>query len=489
MTLIGVTPAGSSQIKLNPGTEHTMHEDDTCYYIGFTREEFSRVGGVQSIHSSLQQACAMFAAYSMSAVGINPADFDERNEKTVPSNASSTPTHPSRRVSTNSMVNQRDSDYTDFGGNVVTDGGEVKFFIPNQDTYSDDVSISIQPHIHVHSPSLGPGDPLRRESDRVSSSGQLSLETRRGLQLFRFHSGLDVHANPVVKLRCNALDIGQDTTPSAVSPTHLEQPVTLHHAIETCPLPRLSEASEERESSPYSEDTVNYDHDYHGDSCADSPLPPPDYSQSQKDVPPSHTGGPTLKELEEGRPQFLQQPLYKTRGSHIKPLKIESDPLTSKQPPPPPRTSSYHHHHHHHHHHGGLLGPPRVYFRSMSEGILTSSDQQQQQQPPTPHKVTRTPTIYSSALSLIEQDDEVREKIPKSLSHEELSPREINHQNSVGHHHRHFLDLLRRPSVWSQASHSNHDIPVHTNHEVLHTHTHTHIHTHTHTYTHTHTEP
>ena len=30
-----------------------MHADDTVYYIGFTREEYSKVGGASHIHTAL----------------------------------------------------------------------------------------------------------------------------------------------------------------------------------------------------------------------------------------------------------------------------------------------------------------------------------------------------------------------------------------------------------------------------------------------------
>ena len=40
-------------IRLNPGLDHIMHADDTVYYIGFTREEYSKVGGASHIHTAV----------------------------------------------------------------------------------------------------------------------------------------------------------------------------------------------------------------------------------------------------------------------------------------------------------------------------------------------------------------------------------------------------------------------------------------------------
>ena len=470
MTLIGVTPAGSSEIKLNPGIEHTMHEDDICYYIGFTREEFSRVGGVQSIHHSLQQACATLAAYTMSSVGINPNELDEKNEleaKGLSTNGSSTPTFPSRKVSTNSMLTQQQSggfNTPDIGSvDVNPEEGQVRFYIPHQDTISvDSVSISLQPHIQVSSPGGTPGGgSLQRDHGRSSVVSQHVSEAKRGLQLFRFHSGLNVHANPVVKLRCHSLENCPAATPVAASPTHVEQPLQHYHGSYVLDshhlLPRLSEASEEREGSPYSEDA---DNDRHGDEFDEAP---PTYSQSQNDVFPS-VEELTPRQLEDGRQREAMKSLHRPRGPHLKPLKLEREALTETRPHPHSKKSDHHHQlqFHHRHRHGAFLKPhPPAYHRSLSEDILTSS--KPQPHPPTPHKKGSGSPLYSSTLSLIVPEDEVKGeskgKLPKSLSHEELSPREIPHHPSSNAHH--FLEFLRHPSMWSASSHSHHDLPSH----------------------------
>ena len=476
VTLIGVTPAGSNQIKLNPGIEHTMHEDDICYYIGFTREEFSRVGGVQSIHHSLQQACATLAAYSMSAIGINPNDLDEKNElemkgvtSNIPSNASSTPTtYPSsRRVSTHSMANQQGPSSGDHvtDGCIVEEGGKVSFFIPNQDTVSvDSVSMNIQPHLRT--------DSLRRDSsDKFTTANHTVSEAKRGLQLFRFHSGLDVHANPVVKFRCHSLETCPVvTTPSGTgthTPVHVhpaahaqhsvEQPLpsyhgssNMHNAVESHHLlPRLSEASEEREGSPYSDSNEDY-HDHHGNNDDDVNT---SRSTSQNDVfSVGQVDAPSPRQLEEGRahPLAHKQPSIthnKHRGHNLPPLNLNNHDVIADmyQSHYQAKKGARGHHHHHTHHNMAFLRPHQpVYHRSLSEGILGAGGGQQSSAPqgalpPTPHKGTGTP-LYSSTLSLIVPEDEANTgtKMKKSQSHEALSPRETaSHSHEHGHGHSH----------------------------------------------------
>ena len=53
VTLLGVRGHEDQHIHLNPGLDHIMHADDTVYYIGFTREEYSKVGGASHIHTAL----------------------------------------------------------------------------------------------------------------------------------------------------------------------------------------------------------------------------------------------------------------------------------------------------------------------------------------------------------------------------------------------------------------------------------------------------
>ena len=53
VTLLGVRGREDQNICLNPGLDHIMHTDDTVYYIGFTREEYSKVGGASHIHTAL----------------------------------------------------------------------------------------------------------------------------------------------------------------------------------------------------------------------------------------------------------------------------------------------------------------------------------------------------------------------------------------------------------------------------------------------------
>lgn len=161
MTLLAVTPAGSEEVKLNPGLEHIMHKDDICYFIGFSSEEYSRVGGATSIHHTLKDVCASIAVVSMITSGIDPSKFDER------------------KVTVGGAGEGTHKDQVDFH---PSNDETVNFFIPQN---------SSEESLHMVSP-VGP------PSETV---GEAVHEARRGLQLLRYHSRMDMHANPVVKYK------------------------------------------------------------------------------------------------------------------------------------------------------------------------------------------------------------------------------------------------------------------------------------------------
>ena len=53
VTLLGVRGAHDQHMRFNPGLDHVMHEEDTVYYIGFTKEEYSKVGRASHVHTAL----------------------------------------------------------------------------------------------------------------------------------------------------------------------------------------------------------------------------------------------------------------------------------------------------------------------------------------------------------------------------------------------------------------------------------------------------
>ncbi len=137
MTLLGVRNHGTGKLLLNPSLDYIMSQDDICYYIGFTREEYSKVGGATSISHALQGTCAKLAIYSMVGVGMDPYTLDE---KTATDNDSVD--HP------------------------------VTFYIPG----------------HASS------------EHSLNTDAHKNMETRHGLHLFKYLSDIEPAAHPVVKV-------------------------------------------------------------------------------------------------------------------------------------------------------------------------------------------------------------------------------------------------------------------------------------------------
>lgn len=193
MTLIGVKGKYDKHLKLNPGLDHVMEEDDTCYYIGFTREEYSKVrSSVSRVHTSLWQTCANTAMLSLFLAGIDPAELDEHNEALH---------YRAKSPSVNEGMDKVDFHPPD--GDHKPPIEKPKFFLPNSSSTTSLASQSFASHMDEVVP--------QDVSDRHQ-------ETRKGLQLLRFHSRVDLHANPVIKV-------------------NLVHPTTASPASGFCPLP------------------------------------------------------------------------------------------------------------------------------------------------------------------------------------------------------------------------------------------------------------
>ena len=148
-----------------------MDNNDICYYIGFTREEYSQVGGATSIQHALQQSCAKVAIYSLAVCGINPHDLHEQK------------VHAEKKPPKQPVGLDLPDDSS------PTNRSNVSFYISRPS--SSEVSLD---NVQLHTPT------------EVSQTHLQALEARRGLHLLKFHSSLDMHANPVVKvslLSCN----------------------------------------------------------------------------------------------------------------------------------------------------------------------------------------------------------------------------------------------------------------------------------------------
>ena len=168
VTLLGVKPKDSRDILLNPGLHYILQEDDVCYYIGFTREEYSKVRETppSPVRMAIWQTCANLALLSLSLAGISTEQLG------VELGA-----EPGEEEEGKSEEERLTSDVTD----CFSEGGV------------EEEEEGVEPQMSC---------PTSNEP----SSCELPLPedtcpiVKRGLKLLRFHSKIDVHANPVVKV-------------------------------------------------------------------------------------------------------------------------------------------------------------------------------------------------------------------------------------------------------------------------------------------------
>lgn len=178
---MGVRPKSSRQILLNPGLHYVLDQDDVCYYIGFTREEYSKVreGPTSTVHTALWQTCASIALLSLSVAGIDTEQLREEKME-------------------DSQIQTEVGDYfqweSEESGSVKEDGGKrgiervssilsqrsVQFYIPDKEDGTEPV--------------------MSKTTKELSAGDGQSSECKRGLKLLRYHSRMDIHANPVVKV-------------------------------------------------------------------------------------------------------------------------------------------------------------------------------------------------------------------------------------------------------------------------------------------------
>ena len=157
MTLLGVRSQHDDNLKLNPDLHHILEDDDICYYIGFAREEYSKVGGASTVHTALWNACANIGLLSLSLAGIDLGTVANKGS-------------------------EGGEDEVDFAGKSPHYPEKVRFFIPEFESLSP---VGIPPSATFPDPSK------QHHGDDTA---------RRGLQLLRFHSRIDFHANPIVKV-------------------------------------------------------------------------------------------------------------------------------------------------------------------------------------------------------------------------------------------------------------------------------------------------
>lgn len=183
MTLLGVRPKHLRHILLNPGLHYVLGEDDICYYIGFTREEYSKVRETlpSTVRTMLWEACANMALVSLLVAGINPDKLGGKLASGKPDEA------PSRM---NSPDTCEEEGVREGEGEEENRGGACEIASCHSDQF----------------PSRGEdSEPIARErtaKEHSCSEGQSSERNvvKRGLKLLRYHSRIDICANPVVKV-------------------------------------------------------------------------------------------------------------------------------------------------------------------------------------------------------------------------------------------------------------------------------------------------
>ena len=196
-------------MKLNPGVNHIMHEDDICYYIGFTKEEYSKVREREApaVRNALCQVCAGAAVMVMSTSGVDPLLLDDKYENVL---------FPGKLARKDSLDEKPSSpldqkllsEYTTL---------EDKLACPLSSRSSAPALLHLPSHDRYRHPS-----PLSRQISHAESIGGESSsndphhEARRGLQLLRFHSRVDVHSKPVVKV-----NLKHEAEPPTTSPSEL----------------------------------------------------------------------------------------------------------------------------------------------------------------------------------------------------------------------------------------------------------------------------
>ncbi len=210
MTLLGVRCRNDPHIRLNPGLHHIMEADDICYYVGFTKEEYSKVREVSPVHTSFWQMCADAAVISLSVSGINPLELDEHNEV-----AQSKSTHINSVATHSAKDEERTLGDVETHRDIDSSTEKARFFLPSEDDYLEgEVEGGIQ---------------LQPTAGCVDFSRQ--NEARRGLQLLRYHSKVDLHALPIVKV--NLLH-QNSSAPDFTSPSVCSVPEVTEE--DTCPV-------------------------------------------------------------------------------------------------------------------------------------------------------------------------------------------------------------------------------------------------------------
>ena len=178
MTLLGVRPKDSRDVLLNPGLHYILDEDDVCYYMGFTREEYSKVLETppSAVRTALWQTCASVALLAISIAGIN-------TEQLGPELGAEIGAEPAEGGGAGAEESKA----------PVSPQCSVHFQLGGVEEEEEEEEVVVEPVVSCP-PS---GEVSTCEVPHTESSLPV---VKRGLKLLKYHSRMDVHANPVVKV-------------------------------------------------------------------------------------------------------------------------------------------------------------------------------------------------------------------------------------------------------------------------------------------------
>ena len=197
---MGVRPHGSASILLNPGLHYTLREDDICYYIGFTREEYSKVreNPPSRFRMALWQTCASIALQSLTFAGFTTDQMREAEEKEEGREEGKEDADEEVEEETEHVLSKIHSSPSQSEGGRKGNGGREGGGGGGGKT---DVQFRIGPSLHTYTSITGVEE---EEEEKEREGGSLAVSTsdevRRGLKLLRYHSKMDVTSNPVLKV-------------------------------------------------------------------------------------------------------------------------------------------------------------------------------------------------------------------------------------------------------------------------------------------------
>lgn len=175
MTLIAVRAEGETELKLNPGLTHVLQEKDTVFYIGFTREEYSKVRGPVNTRHTLWHACASWAVLAMATSGINPYELEEK--------------YGSHEVKVD-VGEEVKGDLEQDGVSLMSSGGEdpdVKFYLGGDHNSSSELKLAETAVVHKRPSQASQTSSTHKRPSMVSQTSSTHKQPSQASQMSSTH--------------------------------------------------------------------------------------------------------------------------------------------------------------------------------------------------------------------------------------------------------------------------------------------------------------